>query len=439
MIRAASLLMAAFMSCALPGVTSGQETGVSSVAEAGRLREAGDYTHAIALLKTHLRSYPSDGDAIRMLAQTQYWAKDFAGARETYERAVRLHPEDTALRQQYAQFLNETWAQRGWIKFSPAFRHDDQPLDRAELLAEAGWFISPATSFALNLSGMRFQLSDTASRSVGSASIGLAHVATESGAAFGVTGGVLHRSFEASNKLIGSLSASARLSPAVRLRGAIERDGYFYTERSLSTAVMTNAARVFLSLESSKNFLGELSAQLLAFDDDNSTGTAYAWILAPLVKSQTSTLHIGYSAAYQNTSELRFEPEEPTQSANPASAGYNFAGRYSPYYTPLDLQTHSVIAAFVGGLGGSTKFRLNGGYAVIGSETAPQFVPAARTGQPRTVAALTTASRDTHPWNARATLELNGSARSPILIGVETARTAFYSSAAVFASWTLKF
>lgn len=429
----------AFAICLWPVNAPAQEASASSVAEADRLRNAGDYAHAIALLKTHLRSYPNDGDAIRMLAQTQYWSRDFQAARETYERAIRLHPEDITLRAHYQQFLNETRAQRGWVKVQPSFRHDDQPLNRMELQAEAGWFLKPATSLALAVSGARFQLSDTATRSVSSASIALAHVAAESGAAFGMSAGMIRRSFHSGSELIGSVSASGKLSPAVRLRGSVERDGYFYTERSLSTSVMTNAAKVFLSLESKSNILGEVSGQLVQFEDDNATTTAYAWVLVPVVKSQTSTLHVGYSGAYQNTSELRFELEQANQTANPGSASYNFAGRYAPYYTPLDLQTHSVIVALAAGLRGSTIFRLNGGYAVIGSENAPQFVPVAMTGPPRTVVVLTTPSRDTHPWNARATVELNASGNSPFLVGVETARTTFFSSAGAFASWTLKF
>lgn len=439
--RSAALWLGIFAlgHCAVPTVSLAQENRASSVAEADRLRNAGDYGHATALLKAHLRSYPNDGDAIRMLAQTLYWANDFSGARETYERAINLHPGDTTLSREYSQFLNETGVQRGWLKVSPAFWRDDQPLSRTELQAEAGWFVNPALSVALKLSGARFQLSDTASRSVGSASIAVIRVGNKSGATLGVSAGVLNRSFDSSNELIGSVSASAKLSPTLRLRGSLEREGYFYTEGSLSTSIMINAARVFLSFESRKSFLGEVSAQLQQFKDDNSTTTAYAWVLAPVLKSQTGTVHVGYSGAYQNASELRFELEQPMQSANPGSSSYNFAGRYSPYYTPLALQTHSVIAAFTGGLGGSAIFRLNGGYAVIGSELAPQFVPVASTGPPRTVVGLTTADRDTHPWNARATIELNASGKFPLLIGVETARTAFYSSSGVFASWTLKF
>lgn len=438
-VRLVAKLLAVLVlaSSVLPGMAAAQQASAGSVTEAVRLRDAGNYSEAIALLKTHLRSYPDDGDAIRVLAQTQYWAKDFAGARETYERAVKLHPEDTTLRRQYAQFLNETRVQRGWVKVEPAFHHDDQPIDRSELYAEAGWFLNPALSLALNLSGKRFQLSDTASRSASSASIALSHVEASSGASFGISGGVLTRSFASGSEWIGSASASARLSPALRLRGILERQGYFYTEGSLSTAVMTNASKVFLSLQSERNFLGEASAQLLQFHDDNATTTAYLWLLAPVMKSASHSVHVGYSGAYQNTSELRFALEQPGQTANPGSAGYNFAGRYSPYYTPLDLQTHSIIGAFAGGLDGSVIFRLSGGYAVIGSESGPQFVPVALTGPPRTVVRLTTASRDTHPWNARATIEVNG--KSPLLIGVETARTAFYSSAGAFAAWTLKF
>jgi hypothetical protein len=79
-----------------------------AVAEAQRLRDAGEFAAAAELLRAQVAEKPEDGDAARLLAQTLYWLKDFAGARAVYEIAVVRHPEDTTLRLQYARMLAET-------------------------------------------------------------------------------------------------------------------------------------------------------------------------------------------------------------------------------------------------------------------------------------------------------------------------------------------
>lgn len=433
-----TLFLALSLCLCVPSMVRAQESGGDAVAEAVRLRNASDYAGAIALLQAHLRAFPNDGEAIRLLAQTQYWAKDFEGARRTYERALKLHPEDSTLRRLYAQFRKETASSRGWISVVPSFHHDDQPLDRVEVSGEVGTYLQKLTSLALVLSGTQFRLSDTASRSVEAAALTLGFSSEQSGASGSLSGGVVHRAFNSTNDFIGKAVGGVRISPALGARAQIERSAYLYTEASLTTPVMTNAESGFLTLNSSSGWLGELSGQLQQFPDDNSVTTAYAWIMAPLMRTAAQSVHLGYSGAYQNAAELRFQLESPNQNVSPASKNFNFAGRYSPYYTPLDLQTHSVIAALAFGLNTPSVLRLNGSYAVLGSENAPHFQPVALTAPPRTEARLVVTSRDTHPWNARATLEMNSS-RSPFLIGAETAHTAFYSSAAAFASWTLKF
>lgn len=81
-------------------------------AEAERLRDSGDFSAAVKLLKAQLAEYPEDGDAARLLAQTLYWMKDFAASGAAYETALAAHPQDTTLRLQYAQMLAETGQRR---------------------------------------------------------------------------------------------------------------------------------------------------------------------------------------------------------------------------------------------------------------------------------------------------------------------------------------
>jgi uncharacterized protein (TIGR02996 family) len=79
-----------------------------TLAQAQRLRDAGNFAGAVELLRVQIAQNPGNGEAARLLAQTLYWLKDIPGARAAYETALVRHPEDTTLRLQYARMLAET-------------------------------------------------------------------------------------------------------------------------------------------------------------------------------------------------------------------------------------------------------------------------------------------------------------------------------------------
>jgi|GEM_PF-2052426 len=89
-------------------VSSQTGTPPSAVEQANALRDRGDIAAAARLLESHVASYPGDGNAARLLAQTRYWLKDIAGATALYDAALSRHPHDTATRLDYAQMLMET-------------------------------------------------------------------------------------------------------------------------------------------------------------------------------------------------------------------------------------------------------------------------------------------------------------------------------------------
>jgi tetratricopeptide (TPR) repeat protein len=79
-----------------------------TVAEARRLRDAGNLDASEALLRPYLQNHPDNGDAARLLAQTLYWLKRPLEARALYEEALLRHPEDVTLRIDYGRMLIET-------------------------------------------------------------------------------------------------------------------------------------------------------------------------------------------------------------------------------------------------------------------------------------------------------------------------------------------
>jgi cytochrome c-type biogenesis protein CcmH/NrfG len=94
-----------FAVAAFPRVGAGQESPVDPVRAAVERRNAGDLTGAVQLLRHRLDEAPSDAQAIRLLAQTLYWLKQFDHARSMYDTALTRHPDNVAIRLEYARML----------------------------------------------------------------------------------------------------------------------------------------------------------------------------------------------------------------------------------------------------------------------------------------------------------------------------------------------
>ena len=474
-----------------PAIVRAQAQSVQDArTEAVRLRNAGDFRGAVAVLRPHLERYPNDGDALRLLAETLYWLKDFAGARAVSERALVAHPEDTDLRLQYARMLIETGfaarahevlapvgspSTRGradailgtlaywegdltnanhllesaiasgdtdpairrmhtdiavltapWVGVSPAYQHDDQPINRTSLGAEAGWFPVPSTSFALHAQGLRFQLGDTATRNASEADLTLSHYAAAAHTEIEIAAGAVTRSFGASSDFTGSAALAIRLPTDIKLGIRAYRAPYFATEASLSQAVMTSTGIAYAHLDDPRGWLGEAAYQLQRYPDSNNLTGAYVWLLAPLVHSSDLTLRAGYSGSLQTSSESRFSLVRPRQAYLPGDPRFDLTGAYQPYYTPIDLQSHSAIGAITAHLSRVTTFNANGSYAFRATETAPTLL-VLTTNAPNMVQRFTY-TRNFNPWKAHASLEIQPSTDLSFVASGDIFRTGFYTA-----------
>ena len=90
-----------------PGAAGGQERRAHPVLAAVELRNAGDLAGAVRLLQSRLREQPDDPEAIRLLAQTLYWLKEFDHARSVYDTALSRHPDNVEIKLEYARMLME--------------------------------------------------------------------------------------------------------------------------------------------------------------------------------------------------------------------------------------------------------------------------------------------------------------------------------------------
>ncbi len=479
------------------------QAAVDPRAEASRLRDAGNFAAAASVLRSHLASHPDDGDALRLLAETLYWMKDVAGARAISEQALNTHPEDTELRLQYARMLIETgsgnrarevlaqvgpsptsgradallgtldywegdWASADkhltsaiasgevdpairkihtdiavltapWLKVEPRYQHDDQPINGKVVSAEAGWYPVPSTSVSVRGEGMQLDLGDTATRTVSQAELEIRHYAAAARADINASVGGVTRSFGSSSDVIGTAEIAFRLPNHFRIGGRGSRSAYLATEASLSQSVMTNTGTGYLQLDHPSGWLGETAYQLQRFPDSNSSTSAYVWILAPVVHSVPLDIRAGYSGAIQNSSESRFSLRHPLQPYLPGDARFDLSGSYQPYYTPIDLQSHSLIGAITARPGPTAVFNFGGSYAFRATESAPVLLAISTGGPVTTTVQRLSYARHFNPWNAHASFSVNASNDLGVIARAEMFRTGFYTASSASVGLVYRF
>ncbi len=471
--------------------------------EATHLRDSGDFAGAVGVLRAHLAAHADDGDALRLLAETLYWQKDLSGARQISERGLVLHPEDTELRLQYGRMLVETGfsarakevlatvnpaSNRGrsdgilatlaywngdfveanrlaisaiaagdsdpairrihvdiavltapWGSVTPFYQHDDQPIDRTSVAAEAGWFPLASTSVSIHARSLRFQLGDTASRTARMGAIALSHYAAAAHVELALSAGAVTRSFGSSSDVTFDAGAAWRLPAHVKFGVRAQRTPYFETETSLSQSVTSNTGIAYAHLDHPRGWLGEAAYQIQRFPDANSVTAGYAWLLAPLVRSPDLSFRAGYAGSVQTSSSSRFSLANPNQPFLPGDARFDLTGSYQPYYTPIDLQSHSAVVAIEARLSPIVTFDANGSYSFRATETHPVLLTVVTTSPATTAVQRFSYERTFNPWNARASLQVKPGNDVKVVASGYLFRTGFYGASAASVSLVYSF
>lgn len=491
-VAAAALLAA-------PAVLAGQNGGEARV-QAGRLRDAGDFAGAVAVLTRHLAAHPEDAEAARLLAQTLYWLGNTESSIAAYRGALERFPSDVRLRLEFARVLAETgrpaaarealqpllgggpgtaeaetllgtisyWggdlnaAQR---HFRAALRANAAQPEAERQLHEILTATAPGARVALGVRDDEQPLRQWAATAEATWHPNPAHrlavrampqrydadgreeAVAAAEAEWRATwpalrletelaAGAVQRSFAPDPDWTGTAAVRLRLSAGLVAHAAAERSAYFWTLASLDTAVVTETART--ALEWDRNgWLAQAGYAAQRFSDDNRVYSTFAWLLAPLVQHGSVRAGAGYGFGAQDAAQSRFVPLSASRPpGRPPTAG-TAQGRYLPYYTPEQLRVHSVIGSLGAG-SGAVRLSANGAYGILATEQAPFVLaaPGPGSGQP---GAIGFAERRFNPWNARGTVSATLSPGWTLALEAEHMRTAFYAATTLGAGLTYRF
>jgi hypothetical protein len=460
-------------------ITTGQQQDSDVLAEGERYLMSGQYESAIRFLSNHLTTHPRNSRALRMLAQAYYWSGNTRAARQRYEEALRVFPDDLEVRIEAGRFFLETGDTRrsekilqpiepsrnadvfsllgtarywdgDWdgakhfferalavepghddsrrqlneilaatpsqLALIPEFQSDNQTIRRTGGIAQYRIHISPLSPLTVEGGLSRATISDT----VWTFAHGMISFRyTLPGAHLGIdaAAGTAQISSRNDPEWTYRIGLVLRLPESTTLSGHFERRPYFETIPSFSIPVSLISWSILLDRPESDAWIGQASIQSLRYFDGNTGTNLSAWILFPLGGGKQSVVRLGYGFSYQNTRETRFE----------TTFGQS-TGMYIPYYTPLSVISHSIICAITIPASDQLRFSSNGSYGLIASEEITQ--PTTESGPmgpgpPRS--SESAAERSFHPWQARIALDYHPPS-SPVRLTLEGTRfaTAYY-------------
>ncbi|MDP2955653.1 MAG: hypothetical protein Q8N53_04470 [Longimicrobiales bacterium] len=318
-------------------------------------------------------------------------------------------------------------AQQPWITGEVRLERDNQVRTALHAATELGRYLGPNATLALGVAADRIggDGPDATSPETSTASVGLrgtwgfpsARLGLEvgAGALLGAPAGG-DAAGGAEPVLHAALRRGLGRATAVRLRAARER--YTATLASLDTLVLAHTVEVALDRSAAPGWAGEAVARRTDFGDANPVITAYAWVLAPLSRSTAHSLRAGYAVGWQDAAHSTW-----AASGVAPSGAYpqQVPGRYSPYYSPHDVLTHSALLD-VGVAAGSAWILADGSVGVRATETTPVMVRATAAAVP----ALGFHEREFRPYRARVSVVVPADDRTSVTVSLGYDRTAYY-------------
>jgi hypothetical protein len=487
---AISLVLVPF---AFAGAATAQDPVVhDTIAEANGLRNARRFDAAVRLLRSYTAAHPDDPTAAHLLGETLYWLGERAAARAVYEAAIARHSSDVDLSLGYGRMLIEigdrarasallrplagTEASRGraevllglsayWggdygvarrhfddalaadstlteardalrdiltvmaprVAVAGQALHDDQPLDRLGMELVASAFVSPLVGVSARVEPIRFERDEVATQTLAIADATASAYFPAVRLEVDLAGGAVVR--DSASAWTGRMGVGVRFPGRVVLRLRAQRAPYLHTVASLATPVMTRTLGATLDWSHPSGWLGQLAGTGDRFPDDNTVGTGFGWILAPIVRGRAIELRVGYAFTAQGAEESRFtivsSDPGPSPSPGPGAGGPGPEGAYIPYYTPLDVRAHTALVDLALHPGRESVVRIGAGYGSARETGASVERRASMPPQPPTDVVVLM-PRSFTPWNVRLSFDAPLSDGLALNVSAETMRTSFY-------------
>lgn len=378
---------------------------------ASQYRNKAQYGKAAKLLTQYTKNHPKDASAVWLLAQTTYWQGHNKKAKQYYNQALQLEPNNDYLQIDYARSLSGMgeWKQANQVLAKPSLQNKKYPdidiiqgqmaywkgnykqtsldvanaqqKDRYNPLAKqlqddvaqakAPW-LKVSVGYTIDGQPLQniapsveagFYFHPLSSLQVGAYSpifIGNGNVSsaqwlqvsnrslfTKSGTILQLGAGIV----KFPGNQIGWSALGYLKQPIYKklyFEVLAEHKPYFTTLTSIDSTVNVTHFAPILAWDDKNGLSGQVTFDGQYFDDKNLVYAIYGWLFAPPIKVSVIELRFGYGYSYSNSKESRFVSD---RSLADIIANYStnpdVTGVYSPYFTPNQQHVHSLLVSFV--------------------------------------------------------------------------------------------
>jgi Flp pilus assembly protein TadD len=382
----------------------------------------GRYVEARGILRAILASDPGRIDAREELARSWYWSGDYRSAEKEFGRVLAADPGRTGATEALEEIRSTT---RPEARLEVGHRTDDQPFRLESVRAVGYLFSDPLSRWGVVAGVSKLTSEEGRSEQVPtvrvSSRIGIPEYrATLSGeVGFAEVPG-------RATELVGDIGFSRRLGSSQQLSVSLARDPLLYNLAALDRIELST--RSAIAWERQGAWLASLRASHVAYSDQNEGVGLDGYLLVPITRGSSWSLHSGVSAAWRDTDESRFRPV--AIEAVPIGSGrfaYSFEGIYDPYWTPVNLKEARAVVAASGSNERLVRWnvRLTAGLA---RDEAVAFGPGEGTTAFPSGIFRFSHDREYHPWTAAAGLDWKLGGTTSFALDFEHSRTVDYEA-----------
>ena len=334
------------------------------------LYDMNQFDRARQLLTRYTQSVKNNGTAETMLGQLLYWNHDYKQAYLHLKRAKLLSPNNSQTARLYREVFRLI---SPGLNIQSSYTEDSQPLKSFGGGTLFNWYMNPFTDIRLNAKTRQYT-NNGEINTFTDFLIGNRFYFNKTGTQITLLGGAVYGKTHQSTQWQGALSIHQKVGKHLLTRFSATRHFYDNTLGSLTAPLMINQFNWNLQYNLPGAWNGQLGIRSQFFPDDNYVNAYYIWFLSKPLHFSDFEISLGYAFNYMDSKEDRFETMLSTEKIlainNPNTA---IDGIYTPYFTPLNQFSHSVLTNLFYHFTANTQFSAHASIGVYSQTLAPGF------------------------------------------------------------------
>lgn len=305
-----------------------------------KLENIGDAKKAMPLLVEYAKYDKSSPDFKLLVAKMEYWYGDNKEALQDLkdESLIKQKPEEA--KQLKEEILA---AQSFWLKAGADYIKDDQPMQQVVPVLEAGKYFTKLLSPVVSLQ-IPFYKTDSVSTNAMKWTISNKFNFPKLKLRAILNAGSVQLP-DKTNEFCGGIELVKTNFTYLQLTAIAARQPYLTTISSLYAGLVPYHYEFNLAWNNQNSWNGKIISSYDQFTADNNyVYNVGAWVFAPPVKLTKLQLRLGYAYGYASSKENTYSTVESlAKIVSDFNSGKPIEGRYQPYFTPTNQQTHSAL------------------------------------------------------------------------------------------------